>query len=254
MSAIYEPKGAAGEYSALACNLYRGCGHGCRYCYAPACLRMAAAEFGQPAPRPGILGALRQDAFAFRGDPREVLLCFTCDPYQPIEQEWKLTRQALGIFAANQIRPRVLTKNPLAAMLRDTDVLGAAKATIGTTLAWTSADDCRAWETHAPSPAQRIEGLRLARQAGLRTWLSIEPVIDPLQALDVLLAVGREVDEVKIGKMNHNPEVERAVDWTAFCRKAVAIARAGPAAWYIKNDLWKFADIKTRAFGQRSAP
>ena len=58
MNAIYEPRGAAAEYAPLACNLYRGCGHGCKYCYAPACLRMGREEFARPAPRPGILDAL----------------------------------------------------------------------------------------------------------------------------------------------------------------------------------------------------
>ena len=38
MNVIYEPKGRAREYSPLACNLYMGCTHGCKYCYAPACM------------------------------------------------------------------------------------------------------------------------------------------------------------------------------------------------------------------------
>ena len=45
MDVIYEPRGAALEYSPLACNLRKGCTHGCLYCYAPACLRMAPEEF-----------------------------------------------------------------------------------------------------------------------------------------------------------------------------------------------------------------
>lgn len=39
MNVVYEPRGRAREYSELAYNLYRGCTHGCRYCYAPACMR-----------------------------------------------------------------------------------------------------------------------------------------------------------------------------------------------------------------------
>jgi hypothetical protein len=52
MKIIYEPRGAAREYSPLAANLYRGCIHGCKYCYAPACLRLPAdrrAEFHRKA-------------------------------------------------------------------------------------------------------------------------------------------------------------------------------------------------------------
>ena len=39
MDVVYKPRGRAREYSELACNLYRGCTHGCRYCYAPASMR-----------------------------------------------------------------------------------------------------------------------------------------------------------------------------------------------------------------------
>ena len=45
MRVVYEPKGRAREYSELACNLYRGCVHGCRYCYAPACMRTTGEKW-----------------------------------------------------------------------------------------------------------------------------------------------------------------------------------------------------------------
>ena len=250
MRAIYEPRGAAAEYAELACNLYRGCGHGCRYCYAPACLRMTAAEFARPAPRRGIIEALLFDAATMAGDERDVLLCFTCDPYQPLDATEELTRQAMSILAANNLRPRVLTKNPMAAIRRDADLLAEAGAVLGTTLAWTAADDCRRWEPHAPPPAERAEAIRLARDCGLRTWLSVEPVIDADQAIEVIRTLGREVDEVKVGKLNHNRAVEERTDWTTFCRRAVATLAKGPAAWYIKNDLWRHADAVTRRWGR----
>jgi DNA repair photolyase len=55
MKAIYEPSGKAKEYGNLACNLYKGCGHKCSYCYAPSVLRMDRQEFyNNPQPREGI--------------------------------------------------------------------------------------------------------------------------------------------------------------------------------------------------------
>ena len=45
MKIIYKPRGAAKEYAALALNIYRGCTHGCRYCYGPGSSRMNAADY-----------------------------------------------------------------------------------------------------------------------------------------------------------------------------------------------------------------
>ena len=73
MKAIYEPAGKAREYADLACNLYRGCVHGCKYCFAPAVLHMTADNFHARAQlRPGILEALAKEAPAYRGEPRRV--------------------------------------------------------------------------------------------------------------------------------------------------------------------------------------
>ena len=59
---IYEPKGAAREYSELACNLYTGCDHRCGYCYAPGALRMTREAFGSPTPKKTIIERLTKDA------------------------------------------------------------------------------------------------------------------------------------------------------------------------------------------------
>ena len=81
MSVIYEPKGKAREYSPLACNLYKGCAHGCIYCYAPSATYTDRKTFSDnPQPRKNILQQLEKDASKFTRDPRSILLCFTCDP------------------------------------------------------------------------------------------------------------------------------------------------------------------------------
>lgn len=68
---IYQPRGQAGEYAALATNPYRGCGHGCAYCYVPAVLRMDRREFDAGATlRPGYLQGLIKQAPKFRHGPQ----------------------------------------------------------------------------------------------------------------------------------------------------------------------------------------
>ncbi len=241
MKAIYEPKGAAAEYARLACNLYRGCAHGCTYCYAPSCLRMDRAEFhASPEPRPGILDALAKDAKRLAGDPRPILLCFTTDPYQPIEAEYRVTRQALRILAENRLRVKVLTKNPILA-LEDFPTMHSMGAAFGVSLVW--ADDSRRakYEPNAGTVKDRIDMLAEARARGVVTWVSMEPVIEPEQALAVLWELAGNVGSIKIGKINHNASLEYGVDWRDFTINAAAVCVSRDQPYYIKDDLWREA-------------
>ena len=116
---IYEPRGRAREYAALACNLYSGCTHGCRYCYAPACLHQSREEFhSNGVPRPGILERLEAEAPRYAESTEPVLLCFTCDPYQPSEGEYRVTRRALEILNRHDVPWTVLTKGGRLAVAR----------------------------------------------------------------------------------------------------------------------------------------
>jgi DNA repair photolyase len=64
---IYAPSGQAGEYAPLATNPYRGCGHGCAYCYVPLVIKMPRKDFDAGAtPRPNVLTKLRKDAAKYR--------------------------------------------------------------------------------------------------------------------------------------------------------------------------------------------
>jgi len=96
MKAIYEPKGKAREYAALACNVYAGCDHGCVYCYAPDALFKTREVFYKPKLRDGFLKNLDSDCSKLKTTER-ILLSFTCDPYQPFDVEHKITRSAIDI-------------------------------------------------------------------------------------------------------------------------------------------------------------
>lgn len=235
MKIIYEPKGRAREYAPLAANLYSGCAHGCEYCYVPGIRRKTRDSFRMTCePRKNVLQGIRSDAMTIIGDPRPVLLCFMCDPYQEAEKTYHLTRDTLRILSDARMRTRVLTKNPGA----DFPLMAKIGTELGITALLTDDADLAHWEPHAPHTTQRIEALREAHGMGITTWCSIEPVIDPEQAIAVLQTVAPWVDYVRIGKLNHFPHIEAGIDWAQFGLRCMDVCREHKLPRQIKHDLW----------------
>ena len=175
MRAIYKPGGRAAEYAPLAVNLFTGCGHACDYCWTPQVLRMEPAEFFQnPQPRPGILTSLAQSARRIKNAPQPVLLCFTCDPYQPCEEQHRLTRSALEILLAQGLTVSILSKGGLRAT-QDLDLLAASDRphAFGASLTALSPELSARWEPQAAPPAERLAALRQARYPNSR-YASLE--------------------------------------------------------------------------------
>ena len=237
MKPIYEPKGKAKEYCDLAVNLYKGCGHGCTYCYAPAILRKSGLSkddfYNHPSVRPGILEALTKDAPKYKG--REVQLCFTCDPYQPIEQELQVTREAIKILKSNEIIVRILTKGGILST-RDFDLLEPGVDWYGATLSFLDAEKSETWEPGAASPENRITALTMAKSAGLNTWASMEPVIDPGESFRVMMECIDAVDVFKIGAWNYDSRAKE-INWREFVTNIVMIFELYGKEYYIKKDL-----------------
>jgi DNA repair photolyase len=235
---IYEPKGAAREYCALCVNLYSGCSHGCSYCYAPSCLRRSRQDFARATPRKDILKNIEKEAPAFAG--KEVHLCFTTDPYQPIEAHNHITRKTLQIFNQHNVTARILTKGAKLAA-RDFDLLKKNGGYFGVTLTYDNAADSLRVEPGASLPQERLAALRMAKEHGIPTWVSFEPVVDPCQALNLICHTLEEgiVDEYKVGKWNHSAEAKN-IDWHAFVHQAMALLDSHGAKYYIKNELRKF--------------
>jgi hypothetical protein len=127
---LYRPTGQAGEYASLATNPYRGCGHGCVYCYVPTkILRMKDhIEFDKGAvERPGYIDALRKDAAKWRaaGVTEQVMLCFSTDPYHNgLIDDTSLTRASIEVLQEHGFGICTLTKRP--AMAAGARLWGAA--------------------------------------------------------------------------------------------------------------------------------
>jgi DNA repair photolyase len=247
MTAIYEPQGRAAEYAGLAINQYIGCVHGCRYCYAAALGKRLGVKTGEVRARAGVIESLKKQAPKLAGDKRRVLLSFLSDPYPPIEDELFLTREVMTILGVHGMGFQVLTKAAQRAT-EDFD-LYTARDMFAVTLTFPDHRRSYEWEPMANNPLERIDALRIAHEFGIRTWASIEPVLDPAASLEVMDMAAPFVDLFKIGKVNHQ---KNETDWRAFGIASVELCRKLGKPYFIKNDLaahlngFEYASTDTR--------
>jgi len=243
MRVIYEPRGRAREYSPLSLNLYNGCSHACRYCYVPAvCKKHPEMFHAQVSPRKDILGKIEKDCKEIRGEDAQVLFCFTSDPYQEAEKRHGLTQQAIEIFRENNVSFQVLTKGGMLAA-RDFD-LYTPRDQVAATMTFLDDKDSLEWEPGAVLPGERMEMLRLAKSMGIRTWVSLEPVIDPEQSLEIIRQTHGYVDRYKVGKLNYH-ERAKEIDWEKFAADAVTLLEEHGCEYYVKKDLRRYMYAET---------
>jgi DNA repair photolyase len=112
---IYEPSGRALEYAPLAASGYRYCNHGCRYCFNPLALHCTPETFLKPVVRAGIIPAFEKDCkeLAAAGDQREILLSFSTDPYNELEDRCHVTREMINILHRYGLHYTILTKGQI---------------------------------------------------------------------------------------------------------------------------------------------
>lgn len=249
MSLIYEPKGPAAEYSELAMNHFVGCSHSCTYCCVPRTLRIPKAEFhGQiesktfgklPRFKFNVLERLRKEAPKFSGTDKRILLCFACDPYQPLNNSIQITRQVIHILRQYDIPFQVLTKAGKRSEV-DLDLYRPCDAYAATLTFWDS-DQAIHYEPYAANPLERANVLSVAHAMGIETWVSLEPVIDPEQSLEIIKQTHEFVDLYKIGTLNYQPPPQ-PIDWRAFGMDAIALCRRYGKPFFIKSSLAKCLD------------
>ena len=238
MKVIYEPTGSAREFAPLGARLYfGGCAHGCLYCYGPRTIRRTREAFLNHARlRQDVLRYLERDAQRIRGDDREILVTFSSDPYQPLEMQLGTTRQAIQILIDNGLRVMILTKGGMRAS-RDFDLLETYdRCRFGTTVVFTNQADASQWEPNAPPVADRIQAIHHAHGRGIKTWVSLEPVIDPDQALELIQELHPVVGHWKVGMLNYR-KPPRPVNWIQFRDDARNLLDSLGADYYLKESL-----------------
>lgn len=250
MAAIYEPSGAAREYSPLALNYITGCDHGCVYCYVPKMMKRFRAGYIHSdvyiKEESKLMKELTASFKKHRNSPKQVFLSFLTDPYSHFNNETKLTRRVLEMLLEYQIPVSILSKGGFN-ILKDLDVIKkfGENIQIGGSLTFVNKEDSKKWEKNSSDPQERFETLNILHNEGVRTWASMEPVIFPDQSLEIMEITKDYVDAYKIGKLNHFPKHEQKFDWTKFLNDAIRIMRKNNKLFYIKNDLAEWANEET---------
>lgn len=183
-------------------NPYRGCQHGCSYCYARFMKRFShhKESWGDfvdvKVNAPELLTKEVKKKKVGR-----VWISGVCDPYQPVEEEYEITRRCLEVLQRNGWPVTIQTKSPL--VLRDLNLLkdfGEIEVcfSIGT-----GNEEIRStFEPRAPCIEERINALEILHREGIRTYVMIAPMLPKTESLPFQLQ--GKVDHVVIDKMNYH--------------------------------------------------
>lgn len=174
-------------------NPYRGCAHGCAYCYArPSHERLgfgSGSDFERRIvvkPRAAELLRARFEQRSWKGEL--LVLSGNTDCYQPIEARLGLTRDCLAVCAEYRNPVHIITKSSL--VVRDLDLLSelARVASVGVSVSIPFWDEktARAIEPYAPSPKRRVRVIRELSQAGIPVVVHVAPLIPGLSDADLI--------------------------------------------------------------------
>lgn len=182
-------------------NPYRGCEHGCVYCFA----RPSHAYLGlspgldfetRLIARPDAPEVLRQELAAKRYQVATIAIGTNTDPYQPIEKEHKIMRACLEVLRDTGHPVAIMTKGSL--VERDIDILSEmaqrALVRVGVSITTLDAKLCRLMEPRAPGPQRRLQMIRRLAEAGIPVRIMASPMIPALSdpELETILRMGRD--------------------------------------------------------------
>ena len=207
-----------------ALNPYKGCAHGCLYCYAPDIINCAGCgEWGSwVEARANISRVLRKEISGI-GDAMIGLATVT-DPYQPAEERLGITRACLEVISHFDASLMLMTKSPLA--LRDFDILRKiGKLEFCVTITTLDEILARQMEPNAPTPKARLDLLREAARTGLKTSAMISPWLvstdNPQEELREMIETLAEAgcSNITIDRLRMRPTAIKRVAGSALMKK-----------------------------------
>ena len=226
---IYTPKGAAAEYGDYALNIYTGCPHRCYYCFAPQVLHREREVFHSCVElRKDIVREVRRQLEREQITGQLIHLCFTCDPY-PVGCDTTVTREVINALKEYGNHVHILTKGDGS---RDFDLLDDGDWYGVTVSCWDVMAEQK--ELGAIKPSERFKIAAYAKEAGIKTRASFEPVLDASLILRTIPGSKIIFDKVKIGKLNYWPS---DIDWAEFGREAEELCQLAGVNYCIKDSL-----------------
>lgn len=169
-------------------NCYRGCVHGCTYCFA----RQYHEYLGYGAGtdfetkivvKPNTPKLLREELKKTRTKMPHIDFSFATDPYLPLEAEYQLTRKCLEVCAEFQVPVGVITKSPL--VTRDIDILKKMKVTVFFSLPFLTKEKSNPFEPYTPVPEARFRAMETVANAGIPVGIGVAPVIPGYNESDI---------------------------------------------------------------------
>ena len=186
-------------------NPYRGCEHGCIYCYARPTHAWLGLSPGldfetRLIARPEAPDILARELAAKSYRPAMIAIGTNTDPYQPIEKDRRIMRRILEVLRDHRHPVGVVTKGTL--IERDADVLGEmgrmGLARVGISMTTLDAKLARVMEPRVPSPARRLAAIRTLTQAGCPVRVMVSPMIPALTdpEMETILAAAAKAGAV----------------------------------------------------------
>jgi DNA repair photolyase len=239
------------EFAPLISNLYRDCSHDCWYCYNKLINRGQNLSYHTPTKKAS-LANIQDDLLFLQRNGRNnelVLISNMGDPYDmgrkgdikpkglkryfseekqdatpDDSNSYIYTREVLETFREFNHTFAILTKGNMLTAAKDFDLYGPSDW-FGVTLTYDNDTDSKKYEPGAASPTDRIKALEEAhnRDPRIQTWVSMEPVLDPDQTLNLIELIAEFVDHFRVGKLNHFKEIEAKIDWPKFRNDVVAL-------------------------------